>query len=153
MWLQAMQCPGPGATSPRRACLAAGPRRPDSTGAALTVQEAGDTAGLTLAWDEYQPGSRDGSPRQLPSATVSTEDLLFTASYPNTTSTALHGLDSLLSAIPCSQLAFNASPIQEVEDSRLLGTSVSSLQPNTSTQADELEGNSSSRFGHVSDMM
>ena len=34
VWLQAMQCPGPGAASPRRACLAAGPRRPDSTGGA-----------------------------------------------------------------------------------------------------------------------
>ena len=82
------------------------------------LQEA-DSAGLTLAWDEYQPVSRDCSPRRhIPSATVSMEDLLFTSSFPPDTSTALHGLDRLLSAIPSSQLVYNTSPIQELSESR-----------------------------------
>ena len=137
----------------------------------VTVQEAGAEGGtMSLAWDEFQPVSKECSPWKghIPSATVSMEDLLCTASFPANTSTVADGLDKLLSAIPPAQLAFNASPIQEVpgdwnsniltttflkvdesrkEASSLLGGSVGCLSegPNTSTPADELEGNSSNR--------
>lgn len=152
--LHATQCAlDEGTGSPRRACLAT--HRPGAT-PAVTVQDAEareDTEGATLAWDEYQPVSREASPRhRVPSATCSMDDFLLTASLPTNTSTALHGLDKLLSAIPSSQLVFNASPIQEVEErqresSRSLGMSVGSLAagPNTSTPADELEVDNSNR--------
>ena len=155
MTLHATQCAlGECAGSPRRACLEA--HRSTAT-PAVTVQEAEareDTEGATLAWDEYQPVSREASPRhRVPSATCSMDDFLLTASLPTNTSTALHGLDKLLSAIPSSQLVFNASPIQEVEEgrhrdsSRSLGMSVGSLAagPNPSTPADELEVDNSNR--------
>ena len=88
---------------------------------AVTVQEAGTEGGTTggsLAWDEFQPVSKECSPWKghIPSATVSMEDLLCTASFPANTSTVADGLDKLLSAIPPAKLAFNASPIQEVFD-------------------------------------
>ena len=88
---------------------------------AVTVQEAepeGGTMGGSLAWDEFQPVSKECSPWKghIPSATVSMEDLLCTASFPANTSTVADGLDKLLSAIPPAKLAFNASPIQEVFD-------------------------------------
>ena len=73
--------------------------------------------GGSLDWDEFQPVSKECSPwkeQHIPSATVSMEDLLCTASFPANTSTVADGLDKLLSAIPPAQLAFNASPIQEV---------------------------------------
>ena len=74
--------------------------------------------GGSLAWDEFQPVSKECSPWKghIPSATVSMEDLLCTASFPANTSTVADGLDKLLSAIPPAKLAFNASPIQEVFD-------------------------------------
>ena len=82
----------------------------------LVVQESGGDG--SLAWDEFQPvSSKECSPWKkhiIPSATVSMEDLLCTASFPANTSTVADGLDKLLSAIPPAQLAFNASPIQEV---------------------------------------
>ena len=86
---------------------------------AVTVQEVGlegGTMGGSLVWEEFQPMSKECSPRKphIPSATVSMEDLLCTASFPANTSTVADGLDKLLSAIPPAQLAFNASPIQEV---------------------------------------
>ena len=83
----------------------------------MTVQEAGGTMGGSLDWDEFQPVSKECSPwkgQHIPSATVSMEDLLCTASFPANTSTVADGLDKLLSAIPPAKLAFNASPIQEV---------------------------------------
>jgi len=153
--LHAAQCAGiDGETSPRRVCLSCKPWETSVT-PTVTVQEAGAEGGtMSLAWDEFQPVSKECSPWKghIPSATVSMEDLLCTASFPANTSTVADGLDKLLSAIPPAQLAFNASPIQEVDESRkeassLLGGSVGCLSegPNTSTPADELEGNSSNR--------
>ena len=82
----------------------------------VVVLEAGGDG--SLAWDEFQPvSSKECSPwkkHTIPSATVSMEDLLCTSSFPANTSTVADGLDKLLSAIPPAQLAFNASPIQEV---------------------------------------
>ena len=132
--------------------------------------------GGTLAWDDFHPVSKDFSPRKgvIPSATVSMEDLLCTSSFPANTSTVAEGLDKLLSAIPPAKLVFNASPIQEVtnnwqsqsawhvivqldesrkEGSSLMSNSVGGLSksdlskgPNTSTPADELDGNSTNRL-------
>jgi len=153
--LHATRCAGiDGESSPRRVCLSCKPWETSAT-PAVTVQEAGGTMGGSLDWDEFQPVSKECSPwkgQHIPSATVSMEDLLCTASFPANTSTVADGLDKLLSAIPPAKLAFNASPIQEVDESRkeassLLSGSVGCLSagPNTSTPADELEGNSSNR--------
>ena len=135
--------------------------------------------GGTLAWDDFHPVPKDFSPRKgvIPSATVSMEDLLCTSSFPANTSTVAEGLDKLLSAIPPAKLVFNASPIQEVtniwlsqsdwhvivqldeskkEGSSLMSNSVGgrsksnlSKGPNTSTPADELDGNSTNRLVYL----
>ena len=150
--LHGIRCSVEGDVSPRRAWLS---QRSQAETTPMMAQKM-DGGDATLAWDEYQPASRECSPRRhIPSATVSMEDLLLTGSY--NTSTAITGLDKLLSAIPSSKMVFDTSPIQEVErGGRCLGTStgslhVSSLGPNTSTPADELglEGDGSHKFGLV----
>ena len=104
------------------------------------------TPGQTLAWDEFQSQSAGNSPYRPPSGgaasvTVSLDDMFASGNlpgnFPAASTSTFQTLEKLLSAIPQSQIVFN-SPIKEVsgENTGL----ASSLGPNTSTPADDLEG-------------
>lgn len=104
------------------------------------------TPGQTLAWDEFQTQSAGNSPYRppsggVPSVTVSLDDMFASgnlpSNFPAASTTTFQTLEKLLSALPQSQIVFN-SPIKEVSGENTgLGSSVG---PNTSTPADDLEG-------------
>ena len=107
-------------------------------------------SGQTLAWDEFQTHSAGNSPFRggsgaagsggVPSVTVSLDDMFASgnlANFPAASTSTFQTLETLLSQLPQSQIVFN-SPIKEVSGENT-GLGSSTVGPNTSTPADDLE--------------
>jgi len=110
------------------------------------------TPGQTLAWDEFMTQSAGNSPYrppsgEVPSVTVSLDDMFASgnlANFPAASTSTFQTLETLLSALPQSQIVFN-SPIKEVSGENTGLDSSAAWCPNSSTPADGLEGGEQSQ--------